>query len=400
MKCQNDQNEDIYVLLAQSIEINESTFQILSQILQREKIQDSLEFLSSCQNQRKVELEILQEQRLNVEKNDVKKITNFLCHIKDHEFNKVNYSKKEYKKVKENLITNISNNKKIIELLKFLVHLTAVDQQYIQCGSNSLHLLVEMKAELNTQSFENIKIKNTSLQGANFIRCNFSGSEFDNVCISGINISEAKLFNCKWKNISINEEIKLNGHRNCVNSVCFSPDGNSLASSSDDNFILWWDLKTGKIKSAFQRQREVKQVCFSPNGDTLASCNGKFIYLWNYKTGKQISKLIRHVSDIQSVCFSPDGTTLGSGSQDMSIRLWDVKIRQQKAKLDGYRDSVQSVCFSSDGNTIASCSLDMYICLWDFKTGYQKSKLRGHEDGVNTVCFSSDGTTLASGSRD
>lgn len=75
---------------------------------------------------------------------------------------------------------------------------------------------------------------------------NLSGSEFDNVEISGINLAGAKLFNCKWKNIKIHELNKLEGHSGAVKSVCFSPSGNILASGSDDKSIRFWDIKTGQ----------------------------------------------------------------------------------------------------------------------------------------------------------
>ena len=48
-----------------------------------------------------------------------------------------------------------------------------------------------MKADLKDRDFENIRIKNTSLIGGIFVRCNLSGSEFDNVNISGINLNGA-----------------------------------------------------------------------------------------------------------------------------------------------------------------------------------------------------------------
>ncbi|CAD8129636.1 unnamed protein product [Paramecium sonneborni] len=61
------------------------------------------------------------------------------------------------------------------------------------------------------QSLEDIRIKYTSFIGANFVRCNFSGSELENVDISGVNLNGALLFNCKQKNIKIHELNKLDG---------------------------------------------------------------------------------------------------------------------------------------------------------------------------------------------
>lgn len=82
--------------------------------------------------------------------------------------------------------------------------------------------------------------------GANFVRSNLSGSEFDNVDIRGMNLNGAILFNCKWRNLRIQEINKLDGHTNKVNSVCFSPDGSTVASGSSDKSIRLWDVKTGQ----------------------------------------------------------------------------------------------------------------------------------------------------------
>lgn len=38
---------------------------------------------------------------------------------------------------------------------------------------------------------------------------------------------------------------KLEGHRGCVNTVCFSPSGELLASGSDDQSVMIWDWNTG-----------------------------------------------------------------------------------------------------------------------------------------------------------
>ncbi|CAD8161392.1 unnamed protein product [Paramecium octaurelia] len=338
--------------------------------------------------------------RLSRDRRTLREQMEILKKIRDHEFNKQNYSIDDYDESKKKLIIKISWDKKIIEFLKFLVHLTALDERYTQCGSNSLNLLVQMKVDVREQNFENIRIRNTSLFGGNFVRCNFNGSEFDNVDISGMNMNQAQLFNCKWKNIKIHELNKLDGHGGFVYSVQFSPDSKSLASCNDDNSIILWVVKTGKVKFIIKDKKEVKQICFSPNNTTLAFISGKFVYLWNLKSRKQIKKLDGHSNDVSSICFSPNGTILATGSGDNSICLWDVKIGQQKAKLDNHQYAVYSICFSPDGTTLASGIGDNSIWLWDFKTGQQKAKLDGHQYEVCSICFSPNGTILATGSGD
>ncbi|CAD8189377.1 unnamed protein product [Paramecium pentaurelia] len=194
------------------------------------------------------------------EKEQIKKIIHILKNIKDHEFNQKDYSSEPFEEMKKNLIKKLQGDKSMIELLTFLVMLTSIDDQFISCGSNSLHMLVMMKVDLRNQSFENIRIKNTSIIGGNFVRCNLNGSEFENVDISGVIFNGAQMFNYKWKNIKVHELNRLDGHSSCVRSVCFSPDGNTLASGSDDNSIRLQEIKKKYCQDYRFKEIQVKNT--------------------------------------------------------------------------------------------------------------------------------------------
>ena len=69
------------------------------------------------------------------------------------------------------------------------------------------------------------------------------------------------------------ERIKtLKGHKDSVKSVVFSPDGEYLASGSEDETIGIWRVSNGeRIKTLKGHKDSVKSVAFSPNGEYLAS---------------------------------------------------------------------------------------------------------------------------------
>ena len=168
---------------------------------------------------------------------------------------------------------------------------------------------------------------------------------------------------CQYKHSSATHST---GHTKRVNSVVFSPDGNTIASGSSDNTVRLWDAKTGTLKDILTGHTlGFNSVAFSPDGNTLASGSwDKTVRLWDAKTGALKNTITGHTGTVNSVAFSPDGNTLAAGSR-VRIRLWDTKTGTLKNELIGHTARVSSVAFSPDGNTLASGNDDGTVLLWD-----------------------------------
>ncbi|CAI8588932.1 unnamed protein product [Vicia faba] len=64
----------------------------------------------------------------------------------------------------------------------------------------------------------------------------------------------------------------LNGHRDGVYSVAFSPNGEYLVSGSPDKSIHIWSLNDGKIIKTYNGNGGVFEVCWNKEGDKIAAC--------------------------------------------------------------------------------------------------------------------------------
>jgi WD40 repeat protein len=116
-------------------------------------------------------------------------------------------------------------------------------------------------------------------------------------------------------------QLILEGHLEMVSVVVFSPDGQLLASGSDDNTVRLWDPATGEPRGTLAgHSHSVSAVVFSPDGQLLASrSDDNTARLWNIKTKEPIRAT--NCGPYDSLSFNPDGSRLKVGAKEIDSRL-------------------------------------------------------------------------------
>ena len=89
-------------------------------------------------------------------------------------------------------------------------------------------------------------------------------------------------------------------------------------------------------------QNDIRKVVYSPDGEHMAwSTFDGWVVLWNILEFKEEFR-IQHQNNVNALAFSPDGKILASGSDDAAIYLTDITTRKTE-KLEGVVNTVQSL---------------------------------------------------------
>lgn len=106
----------------------------------------------------------------------------------------------------------------------------------------------------------------------------------------------------------------------------WAADGRTLAAGLADRTIRLLDLEGGKTRWLEGHAGRITSLAFSPDGNRLASAseNERGIRLWDLSEDRGVGSLGAYERDVSLLCWSPDGRRLVGGSMAGDLLVWDV----------------------------------------------------------------------------
>jgi WD40 repeat protein/DNA-binding winged helix-turn-helix (wHTH) protein len=204
-----------------------------------------------------------------------------------------------------------------------------------------------------------------------------------------------------WRRIDGHLMTTLRGHTDKIISGKFSPDGQRIVTNSADNTVRVWSSGNGQLIATFRgHSGPVWSSEFSPDGQRIISASAdKTAKVWNAADGRLLATFRGHADSVMRAQFSVDGRRIVTASSDHTARIWNGTDYTAIAILSGHKDAIAFVTFSPDGNRVLTASVDGTARVWDSADG-RLLVILPHGAGVYGAAFSPDGRRIATAGVD
>ncbi|KAG2743124.1 WD40 repeat-like protein, partial [Suillus brevipes Sb2] len=146
---------------------------------------------------------------------------------------------------------------------------------------------------------------------------------------------------------------------NILHVVCYSTDGEMIATGGDDLKI--WDADAGKLLKIIEGGASC--LAWTSDGKTLIA-GGIEIRKINTATWSQIAVIELDENFAKTILLSPNEHILASISLNKTVQLWNLETIQPIGTPLHHEDDVISATFSADGKFLATSCTDGHYT-WD-----------------------------------
>jgi eukaryotic-like serine/threonine-protein kinase len=153
-------------------------------------------------------------------------------------------------------------------------------------------------------------------------------------------------------------EVTSVGHRDGIDDLCFSPDGERLLSASRDGTARSWRVNTPERAALADNGARIASAAYRHDGRRLAvgGYDGS-LRLWDSERGLATTHWSAHDGAVLALAYRPDGSLLASGASDCRARVHKPN-GEHVLTLSSHESAVTALAWTPDGSVLVTASLD------------------------------------------
>ncbi|RZN88001.1 MAG: WD40 repeat domain-containing protein [Verrucomicrobiaceae bacterium] len=184
--------------------------------------------------------------------------------------------------------------------------------------------------------------------------------------------------------------------------IRFLKNGKEFLAASSSNDVFRFELATGKVLQKYAHSGTAYRLAVLPDEKSFIGTDGKnTAVLWETATGKKLRTFSGHTKDVYTAIIVNGGKTLITGSEDKSIKQWNIATGECLKTITDKPafEDVFTLATSPNKKRFAMVCDGGYAGVFDSATLEEIWKTKLGEEG-EVVAWSPDGSLIASTSDD
>lgn len=209
------------------------------------------------------------------------------------------------------------------------------------------------------------------------------------------------------------KSLTQHGHQSEVRTLCFSSDGETIASASGDSLKIW-NRQTLACIRTIEQTGYVLCSCFVPDDrHVLLGLKTGLLMIVDIVTGDILEEIPAHTKELWSICLTPDAKGCVTGGGDATVKVWSFELVEDESAVDKTKvlsllhkntlkleETVLCVKISPNNKFIAVGLLDSTVKIFFLDSFKFYLSLYGHKLPVLCMDISTDSSIIATGSAD
>ena len=143
--------------------------------------------------------------------------------------------------------------------------------------------------------------------------------------------------NSEYLKLSLKPRQKLIGHKGCINTCTFNPEGTKLLTGCDDGSIWMWDIENKSNKPLIKirpHHTNLFTTEFLTSNKIVSGANDATVRVIEYAEGRAImTSFLEHHSRKVVGLYKYDNNTFISCSYDKTIRIFDLRQNYSRTEI-------------------------------------------------------------------